>query len=68
MTNFSELKFDHRFGCPLIDNRALQLSRRFELFSPPVTAILAKPHDGVSLLTEISELKFDHRFRCAFAR
>ena len=46
----------------LIDKRALQISQRFELFSPHLTPTFVKLDDIVSLLTNFSELKFDHIF------
>ena len=49
----------------LVDKSACQISWCLELFSPPLSQTLAKPH-GVSLLTKLSELKFDHRFRFPF--
>ena len=68
LTNFSELKFDHRFGCPFDRYGALQRSQHFELFSPLVTTTLAKPHDRVPVLTNFLIIKLDYRFRCAFGR
>ena len=66
LTNFSNLNLIIDSDARLIDNHTLKLSRHFELFSFLVAPILAKLHDGVSLLTNFLELKFDHRFRCAF--
>ena len=68
LTNLSYLNLIIDLDARLIDNHTLQLSRRFELFSPLVTPFLSKPHDEVSLLTNFLKLKFDHIFRCTFGR
>ena len=107
LTKLPELKFDHRFGCPVdiqactpnfalfraiwtrfkpnsskkcttkfhfwqfsrnwnliidldahfIDMHALQLSWRFELFSPPLTPTFVKPHNEVSIFTNFVRIK-----------
>ena len=67
-TKFRELKFDHRFGCP-VDIQAC--TPNFAVFQAIWTCFKlnsSEIHDEVSLLKIFSQLKFDHRFGCAFDR
>ena len=66
LTNFSELKFDHRFGCPFDIKTCMPTIAMVRSIWTPSTPTLVKMNDGVSLMTNFSELKFDHRFGCAF--
>ena len=66
LTNFLELKFNHRFKSHLEYESACQLSWCWELFSASLSQTLTKLHDGVLALTKFSELKLNHRFRCIF--
>ena len=50
----------------LVDKSACQIWWCSELFFPPLSHTLAKPRDGVSLLTKFLELKFYNRFGCPF--
>ena len=51
-----------------IKNHAHQLSQYFELFLPPLSITIAKPHNIVSLLNNFLELKFDLRFGFPYDR
>ena len=64
LTNFSKLKFNHRFKSAFGKKSAFQLSRCWELFSPSLSQTLTKLHDAVSALTRLLEFKPDHMFGC----
>ena len=66
LTKFSDLKFDHRFGCPFDIKMCMPTFVMFPAIWTPLSPTLVKMHDGVSLLTNFSEIKFDHRFGCTF--
>ena len=68
LTKFSELKSDHRFGCPFDIKMCTPTFSMVRAIWTPSSPTLAKMHDGVSLLTNFLELKFDHRFVCPFDR
>jgi len=62
LTNFSEFKLDHRFGCPL-DKQAC--TPTFATFWAILTFFKPNPSeldDEVSLLSNFLELKYDNRF------
>ena len=54
-SSFLEFKFDHKFGCEFDQQRACKLLRHSKIFSPPLSANLAKPHNEVSRLTNFSK-------------
>ena len=62
LTNFSELKFDDRFGCPFDIKTCTPTVAMVEAIWIPSSPPLVKKNDGVSLLTNFSKLKFDNRF------
>ena len=68
LTNFLELKFDHRFECPFDRQMCTQHFETFQNISPPLIPTSAKPYNRVSNLTYFSELKFDRRFILGFGR
>ena len=68
LTKFSELKFDHRFGCPFDIKTCTPTFAMVQAILTPSSPTLAKMNGGVSLLTNFLELKFDHRFGCLFDR
>ena len=49
-----------------VDKSACQLLWCLELFSPPLSQTLAKPWNGVYILTNFLKLKFDHKFGCTW--
>ena len=66
LTNFLELKFDHRFGCPFDIKTCTLTFAMVRAILTPSSPTLAKMNDKLSLLTNFLELKFDHRFGCPF--
>ena len=67
LTNFSKLKFNHRFKSAFGKKACMptftMLRAIFTIFKP-----LIKLHDAVSSLTKFLELKLYHRFRCILDR
>ena len=68
LTKISELKFDHRFGCPFYIKICTPTFAMLWAIWTPSSPTLVKMHDGVSLLLNFSEIKFDHRFGFPFDR
>ena len=68
LTNFSKLKFDHKFGCTWDKQAYTPMFLTFWATFNPLNPTLGKPHDGVSLLSNFLELKCDHWFGCPFHR
>ena len=62
LTNFSELKFGHRFGCMFDIKTCTPTFAMVRAISTPSSPTLGKMNDEVSLLTNFLEFKFDHRF------
>ena len=68
LTNFSELKFNHRFRCPFGRQEWMPT---FGMFGVIFASFKPNPSETgrwVSLLTNLLKFKFDHRFGCPFDR
>ena len=68
LTNFSELKINHRFRCPFGRQEWMPTFTMFEVISASFKPSPSKTGRWVSLLTNLLKIKFDHRFGCLFDR
>jgi hypothetical protein len=67
-TSFSELKIEHRFGCPVGRQMRTPTFVMFRAIFSPLSLSLAKTHGRFSTLTNFSELKFENSFGCLIGR
>ena len=64
LTYFSELKFDHRFGCPFDRQVCMPTFMMFQVIFTPFKPNLSETAWQSFTKTNFSELKFDYRFIC----